>query len=116
MLPDPLPDNPEELEALYRDYIQGNNFNQEEFDRLMEARLRAWGYDPKNMTPEQVMSLMAESINSMMLNLYGALETAPDEESSQQVKALVQQAEELREHIYKVIASDQSPTDADPGT
>ena len=113
MLPETLPTNPEELEALYRNYIEQGDFNQQEFDRLMEARLRAWGYDPKNMSAEQVISLMAESINSMMLNLYGALETAPDDASAQQVKALVQQAEDLREHIYKVITGDQTCADTE---
>lgn len=103
MLPDPLPTDPQELEAVYRAYVMQDEFDQREFDRLMEARLRAWGYDPKSMTAEQVMSLMAESVNRMMLNLYGALDTAPDAESAEQVRAIVQQAEALRAQVYKVI-------------
>ena len=106
MLPDPLPTNPEELEALYRDYMEQDKYDQREFDRLMEARLRAWGYDPKTMTAEQIIRLMEESINRMLLNLYNALGAAPDEDSAQQVQAIVQQAEELRAQINKVVESD----------
>lgn len=106
MLPDPLPTDPDELETLYRDYLEQGHADQAELDRLLEARLRAWGYDPKHMTAEQVMSLMAESVNRMMINLYGALETAPDADSARQVQALVTQAEELRAQVYKVIAGD----------
>ncbi len=112
MLPDPLPTDPDELEKLYQAFILQDKFDQQEFDRLMDARLRAWGYDPKNMTVEQVMSLMAESVNRMMINLYGALEAAPDEESAEQVQSLVKQAEELRAQVYKVIGG----KDEDRGT
>ena len=107
MLPDPLPTDPNELEALYQAYMEQGEFDQREFDRLMEARLRAWGYDPTSLTAEQVMSLMEESINRMVFNLYSALERAPDEESAQQVWAIVQQAEELRAQIYKAIQNNQ---------
>jgi hypothetical protein len=106
MLPDPLPTNPEELEALYRAYMEQDKYDQREFDRLMEARLRAWGYDPKTMTAEQIISLMEESINRMLLNLYNAMGAAPDEDSARQVRAIVQQAEELRAQIDKVVESD----------
>ena len=105
MLPDPLPTNPEELEALYRTYMEQDQYDQREFDRLMEARLRAWGYDPKTMTAEQIIRLMEESINRMLLNLHHAIESAPDEDSARQVQAIVQQAEELRTQINKVVES-----------
>ncbi|MBN1889444.1 MAG: hypothetical protein JW850_15730 [Thermoflexales bacterium] len=110
MLPELLPTDPDELEALYRAYMEQGAFDQNEFDRLMEARLRAWGYDPQNLSAEQVIGLMEESINRMLLNLYGALEAAPDEESTQQVQAIVQQAEELRTQIFKVTQPDQAKT------
>ncbi len=102
-LPDPLPTDPDALEALYHAFIAQETFDQREFDRLMEARLRAWGYDPKNLTAEQVIGLMEESVNRMLLNLYGALERAPDEASAEQVRVIIQQAEELRAQVYKVI-------------
>jgi hypothetical protein len=111
MLPELLPTDPDELEALYRAYMEQDSFDQGEFDRLMEARLRAWGYDPQHLSAGQVIGLMEESVNRMMLNLYGALEAAPDEESTQQVQAIVRQAEELRTQIHKVIQFDQLTTD-----
>ncbi len=109
-LPDPLPADPDELEALYRDYIEQGEFDQQEFDRLMEARLRAWGYDPTKLTADQVMSFMAESVNRMMINLYGAIESAPDGESTEQVQAIVKQAEELRTQIFKMIGESDQET------
>lgn len=111
MLPELLPTDPDELEALYRAYMEQGAFDQGAFDRLMEARLRAWGYDPRNLSAEQVIGLMEDSINRMMLNLYSALEAAPDEESTQQVQAIVQQAEELRTQIHKVMQPDSSTPD-----
>jgi hypothetical protein len=41
MLPDPLPTDPDELEAIYRDYVSREVIDPDEFNRLMEARLRA---------------------------------------------------------------------------
>jgi hypothetical protein len=76
----------------------------------MEARLRAWGYDPKNLSADQVMSFMAESVNRMMINLYGALEVAPDGESAEQVQAIVKQAEELRTQIFKMMGESDKET------
>ena len=107
-LPDPLPDDADELEALYQAYIMQDDFEQSEFDRLMEARLRAWGYDPETMTADQLFGLMAESVNRMMLNLYAALDTAPDDESADEVRTVVQQAEELRGKILKLIEEAQA--------
>lgn len=106
-LPDPLPTDADELEALYQAYIMQDEFDQSEFDRLMEARLRAWGYDPENMTADQLFSLMAESVNRMMVNLYAALDEAPEEES-EQVRAIIKQAEELRAKIFQVIEEAQA--------
>jgi len=99
MLPDPLPTDLDELEKLYQEYAMQDQVDQAELDRLMEARLRVWGYDPKHITPEQLLSLMEESMNRLLLNLYGAVDVAPDSESRAQLQEIVQRAEELRGQI-----------------
>ena len=99
MLPDPLPTDLDELEKLYQEYAMQDHVDQAELDRLMEARLRAWGYDPKHVTPEQLLSLMEESMNRLLLNLYGAADVAPDSQSRAQLQEIIQQAEELRGQI-----------------
>jgi len=108
MLPDPLPTDPEELEALYREFIAQDRIDQAEFDRLTEARLRAWGYDPANITVEQLVGLLEESINSLLVNLYGAIESAPDDESRAQLEEIVKRAHELRAQIQQLSDEEQS--------
>ncbi len=99
-LPDPLPTDPEELDRLYHEYAQSvEEFDEAEFQRLADARLAAWGIDPKNMTAEQIFGAMSESMNSMLMNLYSAKEAAPDDETSDQMDAIIRMAEQLREHI-----------------
>jgi hypothetical protein len=44
----------------------------------------------------------------MMINLYGALDTAPDAESAEHVRVIVKQAETLRSQIAKVIDGEQN--------
>ena len=108
MLPDPLPTNPEELEALYREYISHENVDQAELERLTRARLRSWGYDPEHITSEQLLVLMEESMNQLLLNLYGALDSAPDNETRAQLAEIVEQAKLLRGQIGQV--SSQTPS------
>lgn len=102
MLPDPLPTNPEELEALYQEYISKENVDQAELERLTEARLRAWGYDPQHLSAEQLLGLMEESINHLLLNLYGALDAAPDTDTRRELEAIIDQAQQLRGQIGQV--------------
>ena len=99
-LPPELPTDPDELERLYNAYTQSEaDFDEAEMQRLMNARLAAWGLDPQHLTPDQAFSAMAESMNSMLLNLYAARDEAPDDGSSQQVAEIIRLAEELRDHI-----------------
>lgn len=99
-LPDPLPTDPEELEHLYQTYRDDiDDFDEAEFKRLLDARLRAQGVDPEHMTPEQLFGAMSESMNSLLMNLYAAADEAPDDEASAQVQAIIQLAEELREQV-----------------
>jgi hypothetical protein len=99
-LPEQLPTDPEELEALYRAYSpDSDDFDEAEFQRLMDARLAVWGSDPHQMTADQIFGAMTESMNSMLLNLYSAKGEAPDEESSAQVDEIIHIAEQLREQI-----------------
>lgn len=107
MLPDSLPTDPDELEELYREYIMQNSVDQAELDRLMEARLRAWGYDPQRIKPEQIIGLMEESMNRLLINLYGAAQSAPDDESQTQLQVIVEQAEELRRQIRHALDESQ---------
>jgi len=102
MLPDPLPTNPEELEALYQEYVSTENVDQVELERLIKARLRVWGYDPDHITSEQLLVLMEESMNQLLLNLYGALDSAPDAETRAQLAEIVEQARLLRGQIGQV--------------
>ena len=99
-LPEQLPTNPDELERLYQAYAQDvENFDDAEFQRLMDARLAVWGIDPRQMTADQIFGAMSESMNSMLMNLYSAKDEAPDDEAVRQVDEIIKMAEELREQI-----------------
>ena len=101
-LPDPLPTDPDELEKLYHEYAaRTDDFEDDEFQRLMDARLWAWGIDPHHMTAEQLLGAMSESMNSMLMNLYAAQEAAPDDETSAQMREIIGMAEQLRGHIQE---------------
>lgn len=99
-LPEQLPTDPEELERLYQAYAHTEaDFDDAEFQRLMDARLAVWGVDPHQMTADQIFGAMSESMNSMLVNLYAAQNEAPDDEAVQQVNEIIKMAEELRQHI-----------------
>lgn len=102
-LPDPLPTNPDELEQLFQTYSQEPDADEAELQRLMDARLAAWGIDPHNMTAEQIFGAMSESMNSMLMNLYAAQGEAPDDEMAEQMKELIGMAEHLREQINEAM-------------
>ena len=113
MLPDPLPTDPDALEAIYQEYVSRDRTDPDEFNRLMEARLRAWGYDPQHIKPEQLLGLMEESMNRLLVNLYGAAQSAPDNESQEQLQEIIEQAESLRDQINRAFVDDSSlPDDA----
>ena len=99
-LPEQLPSDPEELERLYQEYAQDvEDFDDAEFQRIMDARLAVWGIDPRQMTADQIFGAMSESMNSMLVNLYSAKGEAPDDEAVRQVDEIIKMAEELREQI-----------------
>ena len=99
-LPEQLPTDPDELERLYQEYAQDvEDFDDAEFQRLMDARLAVWGIDPRQMTADQIFGAMSESMNSMLVNLYAAKDEAPDDEAVRQVDEIIKMAEELREQI-----------------
>jgi hypothetical protein len=99
-LPEQLPTDPDELERLYQAYAQdAEEIDETELQRLMDARLAVWGIDPQQMTADQIFGAMAESMNSMLVNLYAAKDEAPDDEAMQQVDEIIKMAEELREQI-----------------
>ncbi len=99
-LPEQLPTDPDEIERLYQAYAQDTeDFDDAEFQRIMDARLAVWGIDPHQMTADQIFGAMSESMNSMLVNLYAAKDEAPDDEAVQQVNEIIKMAEELREHI-----------------
>jgi hypothetical protein len=103
LLPDPLPTDPDELDALYEKFMSQDSYSQDDFERLMEARLRAWGMDPDNMTTAELLGAMQESMNRMLLNLHMAIGVAPDEESEKQLTEVIGMAEKLRDDIERVI-------------
>src|SRR5512137_1747104 len=89
-LPEQLPSDPDEIERLYNEYAQDvDDFDDAEFQRIMDARLAVWGIDPKQMTPDQIFGAMAESMNSMLMNLYSARDEAPDGEAARQVDEII---------------------------
>src|SRR5512143_118376 len=99
-LPEQLPTDPDEIERLYQAYAQDTeDFDDAEFQRIMDARLAVWGIDPHQMTADQIFGAMSESMNSMLVNLYAAKDEAPDDEAVRQVDEIIKMAEELREHI-----------------
>jgi hypothetical protein len=102
-LPDPLPTDPDDLEELYQTYSQQAGVDEAELDRLMDARLQAWGIDPRQMTPNQIFGAMNESMNSMLTNLYAARDEAPDTEATEQMMELIRMAEQLRLHINEAL-------------
>src|SRR5512136_3017820 len=111
MLPDPLPTDPDALEDLYQDYVSRDAIDPDEFNRLMGARLRAWGYDPEHIKPEQLLGLMEESMNRLLVNLYGAAQSAPDEASQEQLEVIIEQAELLRNQINQAFGEIPSSPD-----
>ena len=111
MLPDPLPTDPDALEDLYQDYVSRDAIDPDEFNRLMEARLRAWGYDPQHIKPEQLLGLMEESMNRLLINLHGAAQSAPDEASQEQLQEIIDQAELLRDQINRAFGEIPSSLD-----
>ena len=99
-LPEQLPTDPDEIERLYHAYAQDvEDFDDAEFQRIMDARLAVWGIDPRQMSADQIFGAMSESMNSMLVNLYAAKNEAPDDEAVRQVDEIIKMAEELREHI-----------------
>ena len=114
MLPDPLPTDPDELEALYKELLMRDQVDQAELDRLMEARLRAWGLDPQHIMPEQILGLMEESMNRLLVNLYAAMEAAPDDESHGQLAEIIGQAENLRSQINRMFNENTPLSDTTP--
>lgn len=99
-LPEQLPADPDELERLYHEYAQDvEDFDDAEFQRLMDARLAAWGINPKQMTADQIFGAMTESMNSMLINLHAAKDEAPDDEAVMQVDEIIRMAEDLRAQI-----------------
>jgi len=99
-LPEQLPTDPDEIERLYQEYAQDvEDFDEAEFQRIMDARLAVWGSDPRQMTADQIFGAMSESMNSMLVNLYSAKDEAPDDEAVRQVDEIIKMAEELRAQI-----------------
>ena len=99
-LPEQLPSDPEEIERLYQEYAQDvEDFDDAEFQRIMDARLAAWGIDPRQMSADQIFGAMSESMNSMLMNLYSAKNEAPDDDAVRQVDEIIKMAEELRQQI-----------------
>jgi predicted nuclease with TOPRIM domain len=115
-LPEQLPSDPDEIERLYNAYAQADDdFDEAEFQRLMDARLAVWGIDPKQMTPDQIFGAMAESMNSMLLSLQAAMADAPDDLASEQVGEIIKAAEELRKQIDSAMqAATENPADESP--
>lgn len=99
-LPEQLPTDPDEIERLYQEYARDvEDFDEGEFQRLMDARLAVWGIDPHQMSADQIFGAMSESMNSMLMNLYAAKDEAPDGEAVKQVEEIIRMAEDLREQI-----------------
>ena len=115
-LPEQLPTDPDELEQLYQAYVVQEDFDEAEFQRLMDARLIAWGIDPHQMTAEQLLGAMSESMNSMLSNLYAAQDVAPDDDAAGQLNEIIRMAEELREHIHEAVRDTIDQPDSDQKT
>ena len=119
-LPEQLPSDPDEIERLYHEYAQDvEDFDDAEFQRIMDARLAVWGIDPRQMTADQIFGAMSESMNSMLMNLYSARDEAPDGEAVRQVDEIIRMAEGLREHINVAMhdagAKDEADSNASDG-
>ncbi len=104
-LPSVLPDDPDLLEALYTAVIALGQYNQEEFDRLTEARLRAWGFDLASMAAEQLIAAMEESVNRLLFNVRSAMNVAPSDAHRVRYEQVVLIAEQLRDDIVGLMRS-----------
>ncbi len=98
-LPEQLPTDPDELEKLYQEYSASDDFDDAEFQRLMDARLMSWGIDPHKMTADQLLGAMSESMNKMLINLHAAMGEAPDPDSARQLTEIISMAEKLQDDI-----------------
>jgi hypothetical protein len=111
-LPEQLPSDPDEIERLYNEYaLDVEDFDDAEFQRIMDARLAVAGIDPKQMTPDQIFGAMAESMNRMLLSLQSAMAEAPDDLASEQVGEIIKAAEELRQQIDSAMQAVEKPVD-----
>ena len=116
-LPEQLPSDPNEIERLYQEYAQDvEDFDDAEFQRIVDARLAVWGIDPRQMTADQIFGAMSESMNSMLMNLYAAKDEAPDDEAVRQVDEIIRMAEGLREHINVAMRDAGAHDDVDAPT
>ena len=100
-LPENLPTNPDELEALYENLLAGNDLTKAEMQRLLAARLRMRGLDPENLTTDQVADLISESMGRIMSSLARALTMAPDDLAQSDLKEILEQAKRLNEEIQQ---------------
>ena len=110
-LPEQLPTDADELEKLYQEYLGSDDFDDTEFQRLMDARLLSWGIDPHKMSADQLLGAMSESMNKMLMNLQAAMSEAPDPESAEQLTEIISMAEQLRGDISKAITDVSEPPD-----
>jgi hypothetical protein len=101
-LPTTLPTDPDLLEALYTLVVARGDYSQADFDRLMEARLRAWGIEPASLTVEQVLAAMQESMNRLLINLHGARRRASTDIQRARFEQLILIAEQIRGDIDAV--------------
>jgi ribosomal protein L12E/L44/L45/RPP1/RPP2 len=87
------------LEALYELLIAEGRYSQEDFDRLMSARMKAWGIDPEQMTVDQIVAAMQESINRLLVNLHHAMASAANPAMKARFLEVIAAAERLRNDI-----------------
>jgi small-conductance mechanosensitive channel len=76
--------------------------NDAELDQWVADHLRERGLDPQSLTLEQMVTLMQEAVQTIIAKLQDASQEAGDLAISQELQALVDQAEELHQDLTKL--------------
>ncbi len=74
----------------------------EDAERWVEDQLRARGLNPQDLTLEQMLSLMEESVQLIIARLQDATQAAGELSAADELTALIEQAKELDEDLKKL--------------
>ena len=74
----------------------------EDLNRWVEEQLKARGLNPQDLSLEQMLALMQESVTTIIERLQSAVQAAGDLDTAPEIDALIQQAKDLQEDLQKL--------------